>query len=48
MRLHFRAKQLALRSGGGVVGAAAIGKASAGANIIAFDMGGTSTDVSHL
>lgn len=46
---HFRGKD-SLLSGpaGGVVGAAAVGNASGCANIIAFDMGGTSTDVSHI
>ncbi len=46
---HFRGKD-SLLSGpaGGVVGAAAVGNASGCPNIIAFDMGGTSTDVSHI
>lgn len=46
---HFRGKD-SLLSGpaGGVVGAAAVGNLSACSNIIAFDMGGTSTDVSHI
>ncbi|MFN8551020.1 MAG: hydantoinase B/oxoprolinase family protein [Candidatus Obscuribacterales bacterium] len=46
---HFKGKD-SLLSGpaGGVVGAAAVGNASGEANIIAFDMGGTSTDVSHI
>ncbi|MBI2811653.1 MAG: hydantoinase B/oxoprolinase family protein [Candidatus Melainabacteria bacterium] len=47
--LHFRGKD-SLLSGpaGGVVGASAVGNACGCANIIAFDMGGTSTDVSHI
>ncbi len=47
--LHFRGKD-SLLSGpaGGVVGAAAVGTAAGCDNIIAFDMGGTSTDVSHV
>lgn len=46
---HFKGKD-SLLSGpaGGVVGAAAVGNSSGAANIIAFDMGGTSTDVSHI
>jgi 5-oxoprolinase (ATP-hydrolysing) len=46
---HFRGKD-SLLSGpaGGVVGAAAVGTAAGCDNIIAFDMGGTSTDVSHV
>jgi 5-oxoprolinase (ATP-hydrolysing) len=47
--LHFRGKD-SLLSGpaGGVVGAASVGIAAGCQNIIAFDMGGTSTDVSHI
>ncbi|CAN5730323.1 hydantoinase B/oxoprolinase family protein [soil metagenome] len=47
--LHFRGKD-SLLSGpaGGVVGAATVGNASGCAKMIAFDMGGTSTDVSHI
>ncbi len=46
---HFRGKD-SLLSGpaGGSVGAAAVGSACGIENIIAFDMGGTSTDVSHI
>lgn len=47
-REHFRAKD-ALLSGpaGGVVGASASGKQAGFSRVIAFDMGGTSTDVSR-
>ncbi|MEM9227049.1 MAG: hydantoinase B/oxoprolinase family protein [Verrucomicrobiota bacterium] len=48
-RAHFRPKD-SLLSGpaGGVVGAAAIGAQSSYERVIAFDMGGTSTDVSRV
>jgi 5-oxoprolinase (ATP-hydrolysing) len=47
--VNFRGKD-SLLSGpaGGVVGAATAGRSSGSDNIIAFDMGGTSTDVSHI